>query len=104
MTAGLVLTIGKPAVIDRRYNNSLIVTGHAIRRGLSLRVTLHAKTHRMIDNPLGHCHLRKVSVTRGALNFGANMGGVIETNVGLLNPSVNSLPRNVLTLFLIFEN
>ena len=67
-------------------------------------MTLDAKTHRVIDNSLRHRHLGDIAMTGGTLDFGANMGGMIEPNVRLLDPSVDTLPRNVFTLFLILKD
>jgi hypothetical protein len=82
------------------FNSLLIVTGHAVVRCLLLLVALDAKTHRVIDNFLRHGHVGNIAMTGGTLDFGANMGGMIELNVRLLDPSVDALPRNVFALIL----
>ena len=87
-----------------RRPSLLIVTGHAVVRCLLLLVALDAKTHRVNDNFLRYSHVRNISMTRGTLDFGANMGGMIELNVRLLHPSVDALPRNVFAFFLILKD
>ena len=67
-------------------------------------MALDAKTHRVIDNSLRHGHVGNIAMTSGALDFGANMGGMIELNVRLLHPPVDALPRNVFAFFLILKD
>jgi hypothetical protein len=68
------------------------VAGQALDGGLLLVVTVHAKTHRVIHDTLGHGRFPHVAMTGGAVHFSANVGCVVEQDVGLFRPSVNPLP------------
>jgi hypothetical protein len=74
---------------------SLVMTSQTVIRCVVLRVAVHAKAHAVLHYTLGHGHLRNVSVTGAALNFGTNMRPVVESHMVLIGESVNSLPRNV---------
>ena len=72
-----------------------IVTGQAIDRRPFLLVTADAKPHRMIHRPLRYGHLRQIAVAGRAFHVRADVGRVIETNVGFLDESIDALPWHV---------
>src|SRR5213079_1527527 len=70
-------------------------------RRLSRLVTIDAKAHRVIHNPLRHRHGRQITVAGGAFDAGLYMRRVVKPNMRFFEKSVDPLPVQVLTLFRI---
>ena len=62
-------------------------------------MTIDAEAHRVIHHPLGHGHLCEVAMARRAIYLRADMRGMIETNMRLLDESIDALPRHVFVPF-----
>ena len=56
-----------------------------------------AEAHRVIHHTPSDRHLRNIPMACRALNFGADVRRVIETNVRFVGPPVNALPGNFFT-------
>ena len=62
-------------------------------------MTIDAEAHGVIDDPLRHSHLREIAVTGGTIDTRANVRGMIEPQVRLLDKSIDTLPWHVFTAF-----
>ena len=77
------------------------MTDETVVRCLFRLVTLDAKAHRVIDNSFGHGHGCDVAMACGAVDLGANVRRMVETNVRLVEKPVNTLPGQILSSFCI---
>src|ERR687888_605202 len=75
------------------------MTGQAIVRRALLLVAADAKTHRVVDDPLSHSHLREVAMAHRTFDSRPNVRRVIEPHVGFFKKSEYTLPGHVLASF-----
>ena len=64
-------------------------------------MTIHAETHRVFDGASRNSHLTDVAMARGALDFCANMRGVIEADMRFFRPAEDAFPRNVVAVLVV---
>src|SRR4026207_569265 len=64
-------------------------------------MTIQTELHRVLDGASCNSHFSNLAMTGGALDFCANMRGVIEANMSFFGPAPDALPRNVLALLVV---
>src|SRR5262245_27971438 len=72
-----------------------VMAGEAVVQRVFLPVTVHAKTHVVIDGALGDSLIVQVAVARGTIDARAYVGRVVEADVGGVREAVDTLPRNL---------
>src|SRR6185503_8118889 len=75
------------------------MTRDALVRSAFLFVTIDAETHLVVHDAFRHRHLGEVAMTSFAIHPGSNVRRVIESDVRLLEKSINPLPRQILAAF-----
>ena len=63
-----------------------------------LLMAVDAKTHRVIDHPLGHRHLGQIPMAGRTIHLRPDMGSVVKPDVILRDKSIHALPGKILTL------
>ena len=64
-------------------------------------MTIHTEIHCVFDGASCNSHLSNLAMTGGALDFCANVRGVIEANMRFFGPAPDAFPRNVLALLVV---
>src|SRR5687767_11120639 len=77
------------------------MTSQTIVWSVPLPVTTDAELHRVFHRSRGNGHLTDVSVTGDAVDSFPNVRSMIEPDVRFFNPAPDTLPRNILPLFVI---
>src|SRR5437016_6289143 len=71
------------------------MTDQAVVRRALLLVAIDAESHGVIDDALGHRHLRQIAVAVRAFDLRANVRRMIEPNMRLFDKSIHTLPRDI---------
>jgi hypothetical protein len=58
-------------------------------------VAIDAKTHVVFDDAFGHSHGSDIAMARRTVHPLPHVGGMIESDVSFLNPSIHALPGDI---------